>query len=96
MLVPRVLERSFIKLTGIRMAQIIPRNHALKVAHGISGSSVFETAERTSGYGESSSSTRALGSKLGSSTKSTASASYDGIISTTPGQGGDVYTDFLD
>lgn len=40
---------------GIRIAQQIPMNHARNVAHGMSGSSVLATAERTSGYGESSS-----------------------------------------
>ena len=33
----------------------MPTNHALNVAQGMSGSSVLATAERTSGYGESSS-----------------------------------------
>lgn len=32
-----------------------PRNHARRVPEGIMGSSAFATADRTSGYGESSS-----------------------------------------
>ena len=40
---------------GMRIAQITPMNQALKVPQGMSVSSVLATAERTSGYGESSS-----------------------------------------
>ena len=42
-------------ILGRMTAQISPRNHARKVDAGIVGSSVFATADRTSGYGESSS-----------------------------------------
>lgn len=41
--------------TGMTMAQIKPRTHNRSVDAGMDGSSVFSTAERTSGYGESSS-----------------------------------------
>ena len=44
----------------------MPRIQARKVDAGIMGSSVLATADRTSGYGDSSSSTNAVGSKLGS------------------------------
>ena len=37
------------------MAKRIPSTHTRSVFTGISGSSVFDTADRTSGYGESSS-----------------------------------------
>lgn len=37
------------------MAKRIPSTHTRSVLTGISGSSVFDTADRTSGYGESSS-----------------------------------------
>ena len=46
---------------------MMPRNQERKVDAGIVGSSVFDTADRTSGYGDSSSSITAVGSKLGSS-----------------------------
>ena len=49
------------------IAKIRPIVHARIVETGIEGSSVFATAERTSGYGESSSNTAASLSKLGSS-----------------------------
>ena len=44
-----------------------PTTQARRVDVGIEGSSVLETAERTSGYGDSSSSVKADGSKFGSS-----------------------------
>lgn len=37
------------------MANMIPSTHTRSVFTGISGSSIFDTADRTSGYGESSS-----------------------------------------
>lgn len=37
------------------MAKMIPSTHTRSVFTGISGSSIFDTADRTSGYGESSS-----------------------------------------
>lgn len=40
---------------GMIIAQTRPMNQALNVPQGMSGSSVLATAERTSGYGESSS-----------------------------------------
>lgn len=40
------------------MDQISPITHTRRVLQGISGSSVLATAERTSGYGESSSETK--------------------------------------
>ena len=40
---------------GIKMDQKMPMTHARRVEQGISKSSVLATAERTSGYGESSS-----------------------------------------
>ena len=40
---------------GTTMAHIRPMTQARNVAQGMSGSSVLATAERTSGYGESSS-----------------------------------------
>ena len=40
---------------GMMIAQTMPTNQARKVPQGMSGSSVLATAERTSGYGESSS-----------------------------------------
>ena len=52
---------------GMMMAQARPTAQARKVEHGIEGSSVLETAERTSGYGDSSSSAKTVGSKFGSS-----------------------------
>jgi hypothetical protein len=52
---------------GIRTAQMMPISQARKVDAGIVGSSVLATADRTSGYGDSSSSTKAVASKLGSS-----------------------------
>jgi hypothetical protein len=52
---------------GIRMAQTSPTTQARNVDEGIEGSSVLETAERTSGYGDSSSSAATEGSKFGSS-----------------------------
>ena len=52
---------------GMRIAQIRPTVQARKVDDGIVGSSVLETAERTSGYGDSSSSAGADESKFGSS-----------------------------
>lgn len=52
---------------GMMMAQARPTTHARRVDNGIEGSSVLETAERTSGYGDSSSSVKAVGSKFGSS-----------------------------
>ena len=57
-------------IPGIRTAQMIPRTQARKVEDGIVGSSVLATADRTSGYGDSSSSIRAVESKLGSSSMS--------------------------
>jgi hypothetical protein len=51
----------------MRIAQMRPSTQARKVDEGIEGSSVLETAERTSGYGDSSSSAKAVGSKFGSS-----------------------------
>src|SRR5258708_11401555 len=57
---------------GMRMAQMRPTTQARKVDDGIEGSSVLATAERTSGYGDSSSSAQAVGSKLGSSKSSIA------------------------
>lgn len=39
------------------LAQHVPMIHDRSVPTGIEGSSVFETADRTSGYGESSSTT---------------------------------------
>jgi hypothetical protein len=38
---------------GMIIAQMRPSVHARRVATGMVGSSVFATAERTSGYGES-------------------------------------------
>lgn len=53
---------------GMMIAMIIPRNQTRMVEQGISGSSVFATAERTSGYGESSSTSPIwVPSRLGSS-----------------------------
>lgn len=49
-----------------RIAQKSPRTHARTVDTGIVGSSVLGTADRTSGYGDSSSSVSAVASKLGS------------------------------
>jgi hypothetical protein len=57
---------------GMMMAQMRPSTQARKVDAGIEGSSVLETAERTSGYGDSSSSAKAVGSKFGSSNSSIA------------------------
>ena len=54
-------------ILGMTAAQISPRNHARKVDAGIVGSSVLATADRTSGYDDSSSSVEAVESKLGSS-----------------------------
>ena len=48
---------------GMMIAQMRPTNHARKVAQGMSGSSVLATAERTSGYGESSSAVQELASR---------------------------------
>lgn len=42
-------------MPGMSIAQRIPMTHARSVLTGMSGSSVLATAERTSGYGESSS-----------------------------------------
>ena len=50
-----------------RTAQMSPRTHERTVDAGIVGSSVLGTADRTSGYGDSSSSVSAVASKLGSS-----------------------------
>lgn len=44
---------------GMMIAQMRPTSQARNVAQGMSGSSVFATAARTSGYGESSSVTLA-------------------------------------
>lgn len=52
------------------IAQMRPITHARKVLTGMDGSSVLETAERTSGYGESSSNSTALWSIFGSSNTS--------------------------
>ena len=52
---------------GMRTAQMRPTIQARSVDEGIVGSSVLETAERTSGYGDSSSSAATFGSKFGSS-----------------------------
>jgi hypothetical protein len=60
---------------GMRMAQARPTTQARRVDNGIEGSSVLETAERTSGYGDSSSSAKAVGSKFGSSWSSIATLS---------------------
>lgn len=49
------------------MAKMRPMTQERRVDEGIDGSSVFATAERTSGYGESSSSASALLSRFGSS-----------------------------
>lgn len=49
------------------MAKMRPMTQERSVEEGIDGSSVFATAERTSGYGESSSSASALLSRFGSS-----------------------------
>jgi hypothetical protein len=59
-------------MPGMRTAQTMPISQARKVDAGIVGSSVFATADLTSGYGDSSSSISALGSKLGSSSFSAA------------------------
>jgi hypothetical protein len=48
-----------------------PMTQARRVDDGIVGSSVLATAERTSGYGDSSSGCGAVGSKFGSSSSST-------------------------
>src|SRR6266849_104872 len=56
---------------GRRTAQMRPTTQARNVDDGILGSSVLATAERTSGYGDSSSITGAVGSKFGSSMSST-------------------------
>jgi hypothetical protein len=61
---------------GRRAAQMSPRSHARTVDAGIVGSSVFDTADRTSGYGDSSSSVPAVMSKLGSSSWSVVSPYY--------------------
>ena len=45
-------------MPGTMIAQMSPIVHARRVFTGISGSSVFATADRTSGYGESSSAAR--------------------------------------
>lgn len=52
---------------GIRIAQKRPITQARKVDASMVGSSVLATADRTSGYGDSSSSATAVGSKFGSS-----------------------------
>jgi hypothetical protein len=52
---------------GIRIAHKRPIVQARKVDAGMVVSSVLATADRTSGYGDSSSSATAVGSKLGSS-----------------------------
>lgn len=52
---------------GIKIAHMMPITQARKVDEGMVGSSVLATADRTSGYGDSSSSATAVGSKLGSS-----------------------------
>ena len=57
---------------GMRIAQMRPTTQARKVDDGIEGSSVLATAERTSGYGDSSSRAKAVGSKFGSSNSSMA------------------------
>jgi hypothetical protein len=54
-------------IPGRMIAQMRPITQARKVDAGIVGSSVLATADRTSGYGDSSSSITAVGSKLGSS-----------------------------
>ena len=56
----------------IRTTQMRPMTQARKVDDGIVGSSVLATAERTSRYGDSSSSAVADGSKFGSSWSSMA------------------------
>ena len=56
---------------GMRTAQTRPTTQARMVDDGIVGSSVLAIAQRTSGYGDSSSSTGAVGSKFGSSLSST-------------------------
>jgi hypothetical protein len=52
---------------GMRTAQMSPTTQARKVDAGIVGSSVLETADRTSAYGDSSCIIESVGSKLGSS-----------------------------
>ena len=54
-------------MPGMSIAQMRPTTQARRVDDGMDGSSVLETAERTSGYGDSSSSVTAVGSKFGSS-----------------------------
>lgn len=57
-------------------AKMRPMTHERSVDDGIVGSSVFATADRTSGYGESSSSASALLSRFGSSNAGSGSTAW--------------------